>query len=433
MDWYRSALSQLDLYRQTKLQASKGVKQLVYLQPKFRAANLRRQQRMQATTIPKAKKKQPATSSVEVKIQEKNEAAPTPKPNKTVPLPATHECNPASVTNRRVPQTLKKAVSFSDHLNRGPGRSYTPPLDVRAVRFAPALVRGEGSGYSDLSPTGSEIYPFDRSTANTIGLSEDPGQKSSRRASKSTLGKSASTKHSQSANMGVKDRSEPRSRQLDFDFASDSDDSFTDFVIPIALTDDNASQYRDADLRHHRHSSRMSSSKHISSGNSGSMHGKFGKFSSGQYGLQSEIGEDESYIAAATTENTRRNSLSQVSANRGKFNRHAGKDTTTASKSNRYGHTLLTNSLGSSIFDQTIRRTWPQPVFVCRCTNLPNVAGRQNPAFAMSNDSNSGKPTASTSTKQQAKRRYQTSSAVDNELDNTVYVNPGSKITCRDV
>ncbi|KAI4175565.1 MAG: hypothetical protein LQ343_001556 [Gyalolechia ehrenbergii] len=376
-----------------------------------------------------AKKSQPATPSVQVKEQEK-EAEPAPKPNKSVPLPVTYKSNSASVTDRRVPQTLKKAVSFSDHLNRGPGRSYTPPVDEKAVRFAPALVRGQGSGYSDLSPRESEAYPFDRSTTYTIGLSEDPSPKPPHRDSKPTLGKSASTKHSQSANMCVKDRSETRNRQVDFDIASDSDDSFTDLVIPIARTDVNASPRPDPDLKYYRHSSSISSSKNISSAFSRSLHGKF---SSGQYGLQSEVGDDDSYIAAATTENTRRNSLSEASANQGKFDRHVWMGTATAPVFDRYGHRLRTNSVGSSIFDQSIRRSWPQPVFVWRGKNPPSVPGRQNPVFALRNDSNSGEPVTAMSTKQQAKRRHQPPSVVDDELDHAVYVNPQSKITYRDV
>ncbi|KAL8943701.1 MAG: hypothetical protein Q9216_000900 [Gyalolechia sp. 2 TL-2023] len=377
-----------------------------------------------------ARRKQPATPSVEAKIQGKKEAEPTPRPSKPTPLSATHKSNPASITNRRTTQTLKKAVSFSDHLNRGPDRGYTPPADEKAARFAPALVRGEGSEYSDLSPSEPTASPFDRRAANTIGQSEDPSQKPPHCASKPTAGKSASTKQPQSINMAAKDRSERQNSQVDFDIASDSDDSFTDLVHPATLTDDNPPQRGHADLKHHRHSSRMSSPMENSNKVSNLMPGKL---SSSYYGLKSEVGDDESYIAAATTENTRRNSLSEVSANHSTVNSRAWKDTKTAPVSHHCGRRLLNKSIGSAMFDHTMRRTRPQPVFVWRGKTSSSVPGRQNQVFALGNDSNPGQPPTVSLTKQQAKRQYQPPSVVDDELDDAIYVNPKNKKTCRDV
>lgn len=327
-----------------------------------------------------------------------------------------HKNIPDSVTERGVP-TLRKSVSFSDQLNRGPGRSYTPSIDEKAARFAPELVRGKGLRYSDLSPKEAEVYPFARSTSNTIDLSGDPNRESSDCIPKPTLGKASSTKQLHSANMGVKDRSKMQATQWEFDIASDSDNSFVDLVIPITPTKDNASQHRDADLKHYSGSSTFPTSKKISSGTSRSI---YGKFSSDQHGFQSEVGDNESFIGAATTENTRRNSLRGLSADRGRHKKGSWKDTRAAPVSNRYGHRLRTTSVGSSVFDHSIRRSWPQPVFVWSGKNPPCTPGLQTPVFALRSKSSSYKPATATSTKQQAKRRYQPPSVIDDEADDAI-------------
>ncbi|KAL8722812.1 MAG: hypothetical protein Q9225_000761 [Loekoesia sp. 1 TL-2023] len=363
---------------------------------------------------------------VQANKQEKQQPEPAQKQIESVPLPATHTINPAPAPTQRVSQTVKKAVSFSEKLTRGPGRSYTPPTNEKGVRFAATLVRGEGSAYGDLSPRKSEVYPFDHSTASTVERSQSPGHQSPSCASKSRLGKSVSTKPLQSINMGSSDQSETQKTQTAFDTESDSDDSFTDIVTPSVLAEENALQHRAASSRYHRNSEGTTSS----TGLSRSMQGQF---SGGQSGSLSKVGEDESYIAAVTMENTRRNSLSEGPPNLSGFNAHMRKYTATAPSFNRYSYRLRANSIGSSVLGQPTRRSWPQPVFVWRGKNPPTVFGHPSPVFALRNNSNSGKPVTTTLTKQQAKRRYQPPSVIDDGVDDAVYVNLASRMTCRDV
>lgn len=374
----------------------------------------------------KSKKKQPFTPGAQANEQEKKQAEPAPKQIQSVPLPATHKSNPASAPTQRVSQTVKKAVSFSDKLTRGPGRSYTPTADEKAVRFAATLVRGEGSEYGDLSPRKSEVYPFDHSTASTVERLHNYGCQSPCCASKSSLGKSVSTKALQSVNMGLSNPSETRNKQTESDMESDSDDSFTDIVTPSVLAEENSLQRRVAGSGYHRQSEGATSSTRASRSTQG-------QFSDGQSGFLSDFSEDESYIAAVTTENTRRNSLSEGPANLSGLNARMRGYTATAPTLNHYRYRLRANSLGSSVFDQPTRRSWPQPVFVWRGKNPPTVFGRPSPVFALRNTSNSGKPVTTTSTKQQAKRRYQSPSVIDDEVDDAVYVNTANRMTCRDV
>lgn len=330
----------------------------------------------------KQKQPTPASGSGSDKAKKQTEAPGTS--TKIVPLPATGITDPVQAPSQPVPPAFERRVSFSDQLTRGPGRSYTPPpADGKAVRFAPSLVRGEGSSYSDLSPRKSEVFPFDRVATS----SSDPSQ----RASKLSADQSASIRKSQTVTMGGQEKVAKQDEQMEFEYASDSDDSFTDIVMPAKSVKESVSQRQNAVFRHYCQPAQPTTSKPFS---------RFVQTSvtAGQYGYQSEIGDHESYIDAVTTENTRRNSIAE--------------------------RRLCNTSIDSNVFDIPVRRTWPQPVFILKGKTPPTVPGRQSPVFVLRDRSNSkanidasGKRATPTSTPKQPKRRYQPPSAVDDDVD----------------
>ncbi|KAL8828505.1 MAG: hypothetical protein Q9170_006579 [Blastenia crenularia] len=369
------------------------------------------------------------TPNLQVPGKEIKQAKTTKKKTRSVPLPATHQSFRVTTTDQSAPQVLKKAVSFSDKLTRGPGRSYTPPTNERTFRFAPTLVHEDTLGRSDLSPGTSRAYSFDQFTADVV---QSPGISETDITScvpKQSPGESISSKHSHGDNMGVNQKFEAHDEHVYFDIASDSDDSFTDIVVPIAPTKGNASQRHDAELNYHLQSPRqLDRFSNLAQE----------KFSGGQVMSQSELGDGESYIASAFANNTRRNSLSEIPANQtyAKLNstsRHVQKRAAAAPIFNRYGHKPRTSSVTSSLFDQSSRRSWPQAVFIRRGQNPSTVSGRPGPAFLLRNGSTSDEAIIRGPRKQQAISRYQPPSVIDDQVDDTAYVDPATKMTCRDV
>ena len=334
----------------------------------------------------KPKKKQAENPDAQTNQVYKQQAESAKEQTKPISSPATCKSNPVTVAKYRVPQTLRRRVSFSETLIRGPGGSYTPPAQQKAVRFAPALVRGEGSEYSDHSPTTFEVYSPDRSTAKTPGETEDTSGQSRENTSGSRLGRSASRQNSQNTNMGTRHRSEMRDKRMDVESAlnsdSDSDESFTDVVIPALQVKESAPQRRSASSGYLPYSSNMLAVKPVP----GLMRVKF---SGGHTTVQSDVEDDESYIAAVTTENTKRNSLPEGPTN-------------LSSVSGRvlYGHGSRTSPVGSSNLAVSIRRSWPQPIFVWRGNRAPNFSGRPSPTFALRDSPDPSKHVTAMSTKQ---------------------------------
>ncbi|KAI4128927.1 MAG: hypothetical protein LQ338_002479 [Usnochroma carphineum] len=349
---------------------------------------------------PKPKPNQPTANSDEVSEKAEKQTEPARKKTRNAPLPPTHTTNPVQSLSESAPRSRERRVSFSDQL-RGPGKSYTPPpSDEKSVRFAPSLVRGEGSGYNNLSPGKSEVFPFHYS-------SKGSSAQSSHGASKSSTGQPASTKDSQTVKMRAREPTATRDEQADVNIASDSDDSFAEVVMPAKPVKDRVSQRHNAALRHHGQPAETGASHRFSR----SMQAPF---RARQEGWQSEIGDHESFVDAVTIENTRRNSLT---------NRR-----------------LRINSAGSSALEASIRRGWPQPVFIFKGKTPPNVPSRKGPVFVLRGRSNSksnvdasSKHVAATSTAKQPKWRYQPPSVVDDEVDDKIYWDPKRKMTTRDV
>ncbi|KAL9598298.1 MAG: hypothetical protein Q9219_004599 [cf. Caloplaca sp. 3 TL-2023] len=360
-------------------------------------------------------KRERTTPKEQINKEHSKQVRPTPKQTKPVPLPTDI---PATAPLQRVPQTLKKAVSFSDTLTRGRGRSYTPPVTDKAVRFAPGLTCGEGSGYSELSPKRSEVFPF--TTAETA---EQQPEEGNQRVSQTSNKKSNAVKRPQSIEMDVKNPFELQDKQMDFDMASDSDDSFTDLPYPIASAKGNAPSHQDLKSGHHRYFGSPSPPDRFSTLMRRDL-------STRQNGLYSDVRGDESHIGAVTQENTRRNSLSEVPILNN--NRRTRKGTASAPVFN-YGQKFGTKPADFSVFGRSTHHGWPQPVFVWRGKNPPAIPGRQSPVFVLRRSSVAEEPITTTSTKERVKQQHQPPSINDGGVDAAIYTNQDSMMTCRDV
>ncbi|KAL8922427.1 MAG: hypothetical protein Q9208_005149 [Pyrenodesmia sp. 3 TL-2023] len=357
---------------------------------------------------PNSKKKQPPLTGNSASEKSKEQTEPIQKETKTAPLPATHTVKPAKAPSQREPRPRERRVSFSDQLTRGRGTSYTPsPSDDKAVRFSPSLVRGEGSSYSDLSPGHSGVHPFTHKAKGSAKQSENNSQASPHRASKPSTKQSVSTKAPQSVDMGAKEPSGMRNQQADSDIASDSEDSFTDVIVPAKPVKDSGSHRHDGLPGYGFQPAVTTASNRVS---------RYMQmpFTGRQLGYQSEVGDHDSYIDAVTTKNTRRNSASN--------------------------RPLRTSTLGSHDLDASTHRSWPGPVFVYKGKTPPAVSGRQSPVFVLRDRSKSkfnvdasSKRATGTLALKQAKWRYQPPSVIDDDVDDKVYWDPARKKITRDV
>ncbi|KAL8761367.1 MAG: hypothetical protein Q9184_002499 [Pyrenodesmia sp. 2 TL-2023] len=356
----------------------------------------------------KPKRKQTALTSNSASEKSKEQTEHIQKKTKTAPLPATHTVKPAEAPSQREPRPRERRVSFSDQLTRGRGRSYTPsPSDNKAVQFSSSLVRGEGSSYSDLSPSHSEVHFFTHKAKGSAKQSRDNPETSPHRASKPSTNQSVSTKGTQSINMGAKEPSGMRDQQANSDIASDSDDSFTDIIMPAKPIKASGSHRHDASPEHGFQPAAATASNRVSRYMQMPLTAR-------QLGYQSEVSDHDSYINAVTIKNTRRNSTS---------------------------HRLLrTSNLGSHHLDTSTHRSWPGPVFVYKGKTPPAVSGRQSPVFVLRDrskskvnvEASSKRVTGSLASKQ-AKWRYQPPSVIDDHMDEKVYWDPARKKTTRDV
>lgn len=325
-----------------------------------------------------------------------------------MPLPASHTIDPVQTPSQREPRTRERRVSFPDQLTRGPGRSYSPSSSSdKAVRFAPSLVRGEGSGYSDLSPRASEVFPFTRKAKSPAKQSKSSSQVTPHRATSSSVSQQVATPKSRRVKMGDKEPSSSHDEEVHFDIASDSDDSFTDVIVPAKPVKYVGSHRRNASPRQRYLPAPTTASPRFSSL-------MVGAFRTGQRGNQSEVGDHESYIDMVTTENTRRNGLSK--------------------------RRTRTSDIDSHVLDTSTRHSWPQPVFVCKGRTPPAIPSRQSPVFVLRDRSKSkanvdasNKRATGGSTSKHPKWRYQPPSVVDDEIDDGVYWDPVRKMTNRDI
>ncbi|KAL9012164.1 MAG: hypothetical protein Q9173_003052 [Seirophora scorigena] len=186
--------------------------------------------------------------------------------------------------------------------------------------------------------------------------------------------------------------------QTAFDTASDSDDSFTDVVLPARPVMGSGSHRRNAIPRYYHQPTVTAAPTHFSR--------LLQKTVTGGYNdRQSKVEDHESYVDAATTENTRRNSITH---------RRTG-----------------SSSIGFSDLNASLRHSWPQPAFVFKGKSLSDTPGHQSPVFVLRDRSNSngnvdafGKYAKPTPMAKRSKWRYQPPSVTDAEVDDAVYWDP---------
>ncbi|KAL8908346.1 MAG: hypothetical protein Q9207_000874 [Kuettlingeria erythrocarpa] len=353
-----------------------------------------------------SEQKQPSPTRNPAVEESKKQTETIRKKTKTASLPATHTIEPAQAPTQREAQTLERKVSFSDQLTRGRGKSYTPsPSDNKAVRFSPYLVRGEGSSYSGCQ---SAAHPLTHDPKGPAKQSKNTSQASSHRVSKPSANQPISTKGSESVSMGSKEPSRMGDKQIDFEIASDSDDSFTDVIVmPAKLVKDGRSHRRDVLSRYGHHPAVATASNRFS---------RYVQmpFTARQLRYPSEAGDHDSYIDAVTTKNTRRNSTSS--------------------------RLSTTSTTGFHNLDASTYQSWPGPVFVYKGNTPPAVTGRQSPVFVLRDRSKSkvnvdasGKRATGNLSSKQAKWRYQPPSVIDENVNDKVYWDQARKRTTRDV
>ncbi|KAL8701134.1 MAG: hypothetical protein Q9201_005075 [Fulgogasparrea decipioides] len=374
------------------------------------------------------------TRSLVSEVPGNKEAQKKDKPPPKQPQPATATAHQQTNTDQSHPQDvhkpLSKRVSFSDQVTRGPGRSYTPPIDEKRVRFSDELVRGEGAGYSNLSPSKSEVYPY------ATAAFEAP--KTTRRASppkkvRFSIDASASTKDLKPGNMGIKKQSTAREVSTDLEIMSDSDESFTDIVIPVTAPAESRPQRPNRSIRPHRPSAGPMDSARLRKFMPGYA------FAVGDT-FHSATGTTESHIDNLTAANTRRNSITEALPALEQLDEGRRQGTAAVPVYNRYGHRIRAPSVDTNMFDGSARSSWPEPVFVFRGSNAASVPGRAPPVFVLRDRSNSrnnveasGRPTAAKSAKQQSRRKYQQPSVIDDEVNETIRYDPLRNVTYRDV
>ncbi|KAI4155297.1 MAG: hypothetical protein LQ341_000209 [Variospora aurantia] len=337
--------------------------------------------------------KEPATTG-DTKQTESNE-----RQHKTASIPTLSTVNPVQTPNPHAPRTLNRAVEFSTQLTCGPGRSYTPPSsDEQTVRFAPSLIRGRGSSYSDPNPRKIDVFPFERSSTGSAKQPKITSHVNFHHTPRSSISQPLSAMTAQ--HIYPTDRLSIKGKQIVFDTASDSDDSFTDVVLPTKPVRGSGSHRRKATPRYlHQPTVTPALMEATVAG--------------GQNGQQFEVGDYESYVDAATTENTRRNTT---------MNRRTD-----------------TSSIVSGDLENSLRRSWPQPVFVFKGKNLPNRPVSQSPVFVVRDRSNSkgnadafGNHSKAASMAKRPKWWYQPPSVTDADLDDAVYWDPARDLTTRD-
>ncbi|KAL8656418.1 MAG: hypothetical protein Q9210_000277 [Variospora velana] len=202
------------------------------------------------------------------------------------------------------------------------------------------------------------------------------------------------------------DRLSMKSKQIVFDTTSDSDDSFTDVVLPTKPVRGSGSHHRKAIPRYLHKPTVTPALTHFSRLMETTVAG-------GQNGQQSEVGDHESYVDAATTENTRRNTAM-----------HRRTDT---------------SFVGSGDLEDSLRHSWPQPVFVFKGKDLPNRPMNQSPVFVLRDRSNSkgnadafGNYSMAASMAKRPKWWYQPPSVTDADVDDAAYWDPARHLITRD-
>ncbi|KAL8783292.1 MAG: hypothetical protein Q9213_004726 [Squamulea squamosa] len=330
------------------------------------------------------------------------QAASTPLPaHVKTPKPTAHTQSPSQPT----PPNLTKKVGFPKNLTRDRGSSYSPPGNDKAVRFSTHLVRGEGSDYSDhnIDRDGSDVV----SHCHRVSPQQTP---------KSTIRNSTPSKQVKHNSMEINGRSKHLADAMDIDVRSESDDSFTDHVdvINIVKTEPEPKGF---DPEYDRRLTDITTSRKSPESMCANVSDSSGGFILGS-------SDNRSYSAHNGTPQKRRNSLPRrdmIFRRNESLNR---KGTPTAPTYNRRGHRLRSNPTDNDVLGHSSRRSWPEPIFVWKDRTRTTVLGRQDPAFALreksdsqNNIQSSGRPVSTKSSRQQSERKYQSPSVIDDTAD----------------
>ena len=367
--------------------------------------------------------------------QQKKKTELAPKLAGSAPLPAhletrTHTPSPS----QPVALTVKKKVSFPKNLNRGYGMGYTPPEDDKGVRFSTSLVRGEGSSYNEhnVRPDASDVSMH--------------GRRVSSRQSQDANGSQLIPKERLSDNaMKVGAASGDQTTATELDVTSESDDSFTDVVNPIKIfeTPEPGPRPNEFDLGSHGHPSHHPGHYDHLAGTTISKR-PFGstrvKVRDSPDDYISDVGDVTPSYPSLETPNKRHHSISGRDTNFGGISTSKRRGTATAPTHNHRGHQLRSRSIDTGVLGTPLRRSWPEPIFIWKDTTTTSMPGRQNPAFALRERSESQKniqisnrPVIAKSWQQQSKRKYQSPSVVDDAIDGAIRDDPILKRTYRDV
>ncbi|KAL8812034.1 MAG: hypothetical protein Q9200_001333 [Gallowayella weberi] len=346
----------------------------------------------------------------QVTNDEQKKTEPVFKQTKSMPsatkIMGTHTQASSQVTH----PALKKEVSFSNNLTRGRSMSYSPHEDEKGVRFSTSLVRGEGSGYNDSTEGRNSSH------ASAPGHPE-----SSRRAMIDSTSQSVPTKQFNHAALGNIVQPENEAAATDLDIHTESDDSFTDIVIPLKRTVETEPKPRrhSFDPPSYRHTA----GKNISARPPGSMQVNV---SASRDGYTSDFDDKKDYAAESHGRDKRRKKLDREHTSFGKFDVFTRKETgTTAPTYNRRGHRLQPHSVEEGLLGNLSSHSWPEPIFIWKDgQNTPSVPGRSKPMFALCEKSESqnnipglSRHKIGLSSKGQVGQRYQPPSAGENAVN----------------
>ncbi|KAL8923423.1 MAG: hypothetical protein Q9172_003120 [Xanthocarpia lactea] len=367
--------------------------------------------------------------------QQKKKTELAPKLASSAPLPAhvetrTHTQSPS----QPVPPTVNKKVSFPKNLNRGHGTGYAPPEDDKGVRFSTSLVRGEGPSYNEhnVRPDASDASMHGRQ----VSSQQSQDANGSQLVPKERLNDNA---------MEVGAASGDQTTSTELDVTSESDDSFTDIVNPVKIVDtpEPGPRPNGFDLGYHGHPSHHHGHHDHLAGTAISKR-PFGsrrvKVRDSPDDCISEVGDVTPSHARLEIPNKRQDSISGRDTNFGGFSTLKRRGTATAPTHNHRGHQLRSRSIDTGVLGTSLRRSWPEPIFIWKDATTTSMPGRQNPAFALRERSDSQKniqtssrPVIAKSWQQQSKRKYQPPSVVDDTIDRAVGGDPILKRTYRDV
>ncbi|KAL8999040.1 MAG: hypothetical protein Q9169_002038 [Polycauliona sp. 2 TL-2023] len=315
--------------------------------------------------------------------KKKNMTEPAPNQTGSAPLPAKAK-TPSNALKEKAPTqsaapALRKKVSFPDNLTRGRGTSYSPPND-KVVRFSHSLLHGKEPSHSE-----------GNTKRDPPGASSDANRTTQIQEDDSNVRQSALDKQINHMAKVTKDTAAEQATATESDVDLESDDSFTDLVSPIEVSETLEAGPRPhrcgldpVRLRHPTHqfghrdnpigpttSKRSSGSTQVQASGSGG-------------GSRSDLADGEPSSEGFEFSSRKHNNIPE---------RHVGFDelepskrlgTATAPTYNHRGHRLRSNPTHASILRHSLRRSWPEPLFIFKDTTATTPRpDRPMPTFAL--------------------------------------------------